>query len=49
MTDFIKMIDNINSETYGSLKQALELGKWPDGTRLSQEQKEQTMMAIIAW
>ncbi|MGI6409368.1 MAG: YeaC family protein [Thiopseudomonas sp.] len=49
MTDFIKMIDNINSETYGSLKQALELGKWPDGTRLSQEQKELTMMAIIAW
>ena len=24
MTDFIKMIDNINPETYGSLKQALD-------------------------
>ncbi|NLD13569.1 MAG: YeaC family protein [Gammaproteobacteria bacterium] len=49
MTDFIKMIDDINPETYASLRQSLELGKWPDGTRLSREQKELTMMAIIAW
>lgn len=49
MTDFIKMIDDINPETYASLKQSLELGKWPDGTLLTREQKELTMMAIIAW
>lgn len=49
MTDFIKMIDNINPETYASLKLALEIGKWPDGNKLSREQQELTMMAIIAW
>lgn len=49
MTDFLKMIDDINPDTYDSLRQSLELGKWPDGTRLTREQKELTMMAIIAW
>ena len=49
MHDFQTMIDNINPETYISLKESLELGKWPDGTRLTREQKELTMMAIIAW
>lgn len=49
MTDFIKMIDNINPEIYASLKLALEIGKWPNGNRLTREQQELTMMAIIAW
>jgi len=49
MSDFLKMIDNIDPEVYASLKQALELGKWANGTLLNQEQKELTMMAIIAW
>ncbi|MBS7326807.1 MAG: DUF1315 family protein [Thiopseudomonas sp.] len=49
MSDFIKMIDDITPETHASLRQSLELGKWPDGTRLTREQKELTMMAIIAW
>lgn len=49
MTDFIKMIDNINPEIYASLKLALEIGKWPDGNKLTREQQELTMMAIIAW
>lgn len=49
MSDFIKMINDINPEIYASLKQALELGKWGNGTQLTQEQKELTMMAIIAW
>lgn len=49
MTDFIKMINNINPEIYASLKLALEIGKWPDGNKLTREQQELTMMAIIAW
>ncbi|MEM9256878.1 MAG: DUF1315 family protein, partial [Pseudomonadota bacterium] len=36
-------------EVYRRLKQALELGKWPDGSLLAPEQKEQLMQAIIAW
>ena len=49
MTDFVNMINNIDQETYASMKTALELGKWADGNKLTQEQKELTMMAIIAW
>ncbi|MCL4106635.1 UNVERIFIED_CONTAM: hypothetical protein GTU68_009769 [Idotea baltica] len=36
-------------ETYQSLKQAVELGRWPDGKQLSSEQRQNAMQAIIAW
>ena len=49
MTSFIEMIQNLTPDIYQSLKEALELGKWPDGRKLSAEQKELTMQAIIAW
>lgn len=49
MNDFISMINNIDAEVYASLKQALELGKWANGVKLTQEQKELVMMAIITW
>lgn len=49
MSDLISMIDNITPEIHASLRQALELGKWTNGVRLTQEQKELVMMAIIAW
>lgn len=49
MPDFMNMINSIDQDTYASLKQALELGKWDNGISLTREQKEMTMMAIIAW
>jgi len=33
-----ELIDNISPTIYDSLKSAIELGKWPDGSRLSSEQ-----------
>ncbi len=36
-------------ETYKNLKQAVELGKWPDGKKLTREQRENTLQAVIAW
>lgn len=46
---FDDMINTITPETYQNLKRAVELGKWPDGVRLTQEQREQCMQAVIAY
>ena len=49
MTSFAEMIENITPEIYQSLKLAVEIGKWPDGRKLTQEQKELSLQAMIAW
>lgn len=36
-------------EIYLALKNAVEIGKWPDGQTLSAEQKAVFMQSIIAW
>jgi uncharacterized protein YeaC (DUF1315 family) len=47
--DFDKLINNITPEIYQNLQRAIEIGKWPDGTPLTQEQKELSMQAVIAY
>jgi uncharacterized protein YeaC (DUF1315 family) len=47
--DYQQLIDNMSPETYRNLKRALELGKWPDGKALTQEQRHNTMQAVFAW
>ena len=37
----------LSPEIYERFKQALELGKWPDGRALSKEQKEICLQAVI--
>ena len=49
MSTFAEMIENITPEIYQSLKLAVEIGKWPDGRKLTQEQKELSLQAMIAW
>ncbi|MCP8466621.1 DUF1315 family protein [Pseudomonas sp. ZM23] len=49
MSSFAEMIENITPEIYERLKLAVEIGKWPDGRKLSQEQKELSLQAMIAW
>lgn len=49
MKSFNDLIQSITPETYQTLKIAMEIGKWGDGTKLSQEQKELTMQAMILW
>ena len=44
-----EIINAITPEAHNNLKRAVELGKWPDGTRLSKEQREQCMQAVIAY
>lgn len=47
--NFEEMIGAITPEIHASLKRAVELGKWPNGQRLSQEQRETSMRAVIAY
>ena len=49
MSSFLQAIENITPEIHQSLKLALEIGKWPDGRKLTLEQKELTLQALIAW
>ena len=44
-----EIISAITPEAHKNLIRAVELGKWPDGTRLSKEQREQCMQAVIAY
>ena len=47
--DFEQLLEQLTPEIVTSLKRAVELGKWPDGRKLSQEQKEQSLRAVMAW
>jgi uncharacterized protein YeaC (DUF1315 family) len=49
MSSFLETIENITPEIYQSLKLAVEIGKWADGRKLTQEQKELCLQALIAW
>ncbi len=49
MSTFAQMIENITPEIYESLKLAVEIGKWSDGRKLTDEQKELSLQAVIAW
>ena len=47
--NYQQMIESMSPEIYRSMRQALELGRWPDGRPLTAKQKEDTMQAVIAW
>jgi len=47
--DYQQMIETLSPEVYESLKRAVELGRWPDGRRLTPGQREDALQALIAW
>ncbi len=47
--DFKQLIEGITPEIYQQLQQAVEIGKWPDGRSLTEEQRSLCMQAIIAF
>jgi uncharacterized protein YeaC (DUF1315 family) len=49
MTNFAQLVSTISAEVYASFKLAVEIGKWPDGRKLTQEQKELCLQAMIAF
>ncbi|WP_155163070.1 YeaC family protein [Sansalvadorimonas verongulae] len=47
--DFQQLLSTLTPDIVTSLKRAVELGKWSDGRSLTQEQKEQSLQAVLAW
>lgn len=48
-TTFERMIQQMTPAIYESLKQAVALRKWPDGRRLTAEQTELSLEAVIRY
>ncbi|WP_299792260.1 YeaC family protein [uncultured Shewanella sp.] len=49
MTDINKMIDEMPHEVYERLVSGVELGKWEDGTVLTQEQRDSTLQLVMLY
>lgn len=47
--DFDTLIAQMSPEIYKSLKLAVEIGKWPNGEVLTEEQRASCLEAVIAW
>lgn len=46
---FSELVDNITPEMHAQLQQAVQLGRFPDGRRLSREQQAELLRTILAW
>ena len=46
LKDFLSVM---TPEIYQNLKESLELGRWPNGEPLSDEQRAYSLQALIAW
>ncbi|ENE4830186.1 YeaC family protein [Klebsiella michiganensis] len=44
-----RIIDGMTPEVYQRLAMAVELGKWPDGVALTDEQKENCLQLVMLW
>lgn len=44
-----ELLQILNPQIVGSLKRAIELGKWPNGVMLSEEQKTLCGEAVAYW
>lgn len=44
-----QLLASITPEVHRQLRQAIELGKWPNGDRLTEAQREHCLQAVITW
>lgn len=44
-----KLIEAMTPEVYQNLKTAIELGKWENGIKLSRQQLDSSLQAVIAY
>ena len=42
-------LESMNPQVYQSLKQSLELGRWANGEKMTQEQRDVSLQAIIVY
>lgn len=43
------LIASMTPEIYASIKRAVELGKWPNGIKLNDEQRQTCIQAVITY
>lgn len=43
------MLSALTPDIVAALRLAIEIGKWPDGRKLSAEQRATCLQAVIAW
>lgn len=43
------LINSMTPDVYKNLKQGVELGKWPNGVKLTSEQKKTSLEAILIY
>ncbi|WP_114418101.1 DUF1315 family protein [Marinospirillum perlucidum] len=46
---FAEMIEKMTPDIYQALKRGVELGKWPNGKLLTEEQKKISMEAVLRY
>lgn len=46
---FAELLRNLNPQVIGSLKRAIELGKWPNGVAITAEQRRLCAEAVANW
>lgn len=46
---FQQLLDSITPDIYQRLRTAVEIGKWPNGIALTEEQKALSMQAMISF
>ena len=43
------LLNTMNSEIRDNLARAVEIGKWPDGNPLTEQQRAHAMQAVMLW
>ena len=47
--DYQELIDRLDPALVQRMRDAVATGRWPDGTAVTEEQREHSLQAIIAW
>ncbi len=42
-------VDNLDAETIAKLQTAVEIGRWENGDKLTDKQRESAMQAVMLW
>jgi len=49
MSEFEKLVSQLTPDVYQRLRTAVELGKWPDGRVLTEQQRATSMQAVLTY
>lgn len=47
--DYTEKVSNLNSDVIEKMKTAIELGRWGNGDKLTPQQTESAMQAVMLW